>query len=90
MDALQCRIGIAGNVQTSVTEHVNEQCRFETKYKTVENEYDEIKSRYTIQRFKARASLRLCLRKRLGDESNQTNRIVLSFVAEMQRGLQKM
>ena len=28
------------------TEHVNDQCRFETKYKTVENEYDEIKSRY--------------------------------------------
>ena len=56
----------------------------------MENEYDEIKSRYTIQRFKARASLRLCLPKRLGDEFNQTNRIVLSFVAEMQRGLQKM
>ena len=91
MDALQCRIEIARNVQTSVTGQSTLMTNAALKpgIKPWKMNMTKLKAG-TIQRFKARASLRLCLRKRLGDEFNQTNRIVLTFVAEMQCGLQKM
>lgn len=68
--------------------HVNDQYRFETQYETVEKEYDEIKNRYdTAVQGQSKVE---ALIKQVEDEFNQTNRIVLSFVAEMQRGLKKL
>ncbi|XP_067033107.1 uncharacterized protein [Acropora muricata] len=68
--------------------HVNDQYRFETQYETVEKEYDEIKSRYNTA-VQGQSKVEAVI-KQVKDEFKQTNRIVLSFVAEMQRGLKKL
>ncbi|XP_015762201.1 PREDICTED: uncharacterized protein LOC107341308 [Acropora digitifera] len=70
------------------TTHVNDRYRYDTEYETVEKEYDDIKNRYdtAVQgQNKVEAVM-----KQVEDEFNQTNRIVLSYVAEMQRGLKKL
>ncbi|XP_067033106.1 uncharacterized protein [Acropora muricata] len=70
------------------TKHFNDAHRFETRYETVEKEYDDIKNRYdTAVQGQSQVE---ALIKQVEDEFNQTNRIVLSFVAEMQRGLKKL
>ena len=68
--------------------HVNDQYRFETEYVTVEKEYDDIKNRYDTA-LEGRSKIKAVIKK-VEDEFNQTNCIVLSFVAEMQRGLKKL
>ena len=68
--------------------HVNDQYRFKTQYETVEKEYDEIKSRYNTA-VEGQSQVEAVM-KQVEDEFNQTNRIVLNFVAEMQRGLKKL
>ena len=68
--------------------HVNDGCRFETQYETVVKEYDEIKHRYDSA-VQGQSKVEAVIKK-VEDEFNQTNHIVLSFVAEMQRGLKKL
>ena len=68
--------------------HVNDQYRFETQYVTVEKSYDEIKDRYD-KAVKGLSKIEAVIKK-VEDEFKQTNRIVLRFVAEMQRGLKKL
>ena len=70
------------------SEHVNDAYRFETQYETVEKEYDEIRERFNTAvegQSKAEAVI-----KQVEQDFNNTNRIVLHFVAEMQRGLKKL
>ncbi|XP_067033103.1 uncharacterized protein [Acropora muricata] len=68
--------------------HVNDQYRFETRYETVEKEYDDVKNRYDTA-VQGQSQVEAVI-KQVEDEFNQTNRIVLSFVAELQRGLKKL
>ena len=70
------------------TTHVNDRYRYETQYETVEKEYDDIKNRYDTA--VEGQSLVEAVMNQVEDEFNQTNRIVLSFVAELQRGLKKL
>ena len=70
------------------TNHVNDGYRFETQYVTVEKEYDDIKNRYDTA-VQGQSQIEAVITQ-VEDEFNQTNRIVLSFVAEMQRGLKKL
>ena len=70
------------------SKHVNDAYRFETQYETVEKEYDEIKERFNVAvegQSKAEAVI-----KQVEQDFNETNNIVLRFVAEMQRGLKKL
>ena len=70
------------------TTHVNDRYRYETQYETVEKEYDDIKNRYDTA-VQGQSQVEAVI-KQVEDEFNQTNRIVLSFVAELQRGLKKL
>lgn len=70
------------------SKHVNDAYRFETQYETVEKEYDDIRKRYNIAvegLSEAEAVI-----KQVEEDFNNTNVIVLNFVAEMQRGLKKL
>ena len=70
------------------SKHVNDAYRFETQFETVEKEYDEIRERFNTAvegQSKAEAVI-----KHVEQDFNTTNRIVLRFVAEMQRGLMKL
>ena len=70
------------------SDHANDEYRFETQYTTVEKEYDEIRERFNTAvegQSKAEAVI-----KQVEEDFNNTNRIVLNFVAEMQRGLKKL
>ena len=70
------------------SQHVNDEYRFETQYETVEKEYDDIRKRYnTAVEGLSEAEAVI---KQVEEEFKNTNRIVLSFVAEMQRGLEKL
>ncbi|XP_067033108.1 uncharacterized protein [Acropora muricata] len=70
------------------TTHVNDRYRYETQYETVEKEYDDIKNRYDTA-VQGQSQVEAVI-KQIEDEFKQTNRIVLSFVAELQRGLKKL
>ena len=70
------------------TNHVNDGYRFETRYETVEKEYDDIKNRYDTA-VQGQSQVETVI-KQVEDEFDHTNHIVLSFVAEMQRGLKKL
>ena len=70
------------------TKHVNDAYRFETQYETVEKEYDEIRERFNVAvegQSEAEAVI-----KQVEQDFHETNRIVLRFVAEMQRGIKKL
>ncbi|XP_068757755.1 uncharacterized protein [Montipora capricornis] len=68
--------------------HVNDQYRFETEYVTVEKEYDEIKDMYNAA-VEGQSQVEALI-KQVEEDFNRTNQIVLNFVAEMQRGLNKL
>ena len=70
------------------SKHVNDAFRFETQYETVEKEYDEIRKRYNTA-VEGQSQVEAVI-KQLKEDFDNTNRIVLSFVAEMQRGLKKL
>ena len=70
------------------SKHVNDAYRFETQYETVEKEYDEIKERFKTA-VKGQTQVEAVI-KQVEEDFNNTNRIVLHFVAEMQRGLKKL
>ena len=70
------------------SKHVNDAYRFETQYETVEKEYDEIKERFKIA-VEGQSQVEAVI-KQVEEDFNNTNRIVLTFVAEMQRGLKKL
>ena len=70
------------------SQHVNDAYRFETQYETVEKEYDEIRERFNVAvegQSEAEAVI-----KQVEQDFHETNRIVLRFVAEMQRGIKKL
>ena len=70
------------------SKHVNDAYRFETQYETVEKEYDEIRERFNVAvegQSEAEAVI-----KQVEQDFHETNRIVLRFVAEMQRGIKKL
>ena len=70
------------------SKHVNDAYRFETQYETVEKEYDEIRERFNVAvegQSKAEAVI-----KQVEQDFHEANRIVLRFVAEMQRGIKKL
>lgn len=70
------------------SEHVNDTYRFETQYEAVEKEYGEIRERYdTAVEGQSEAEAVI---KQVEQEFKKTNSIVLKFVAEMQRGLEKL
>ena len=70
------------------SEHVNDAYRYDTQYETVEKEYDEIKERFDIA-VEGQSQVEAVI-KQVEEDFNNTNRIVLHFVAEMQRGLKKL
>ena len=70
------------------SKHVNDAYRFETQYETVEKEYDEIKERFKTA-VEGQTQVEAVI-KQVEEDFNNTNRIVLHFVAEMQRGLKKL
>lgn len=70
------------------SKHVNDAYRYETQYETVEKEYDEIKKRFKTA-VEGQTQVEAVI-KQVEEDFNNTNRIVLHFVAEMQRGLKKL
>ena len=70
------------------TRHINDSHRVETRSVKVEKEYDGKKTLY--QKAIAGKSKAQALIDQLKDEFNETQEIVLAFVAEMQRGLQRL
>lgn len=70
------------------SDHVNDEYRYETQYETVEKEYDDIRKRYHSA-VEGQSKVEAVI-KQVEEEFNKTNRIVLNFVAEMQRGLKKL
>ena len=70
------------------SKHVNDAYRFETQYETVEKEYDEIKERFKIA-VEGQSQVEAVI-KQVEEDFYNTNRIVLTFVAEMQRSLKKL
>ena len=65
--------------------HINDQYRYETQQEAVQKEFDVIKDKYETAlqgQNKAEGVIR-----QLKDEFEQTEHIVLTYVAEMQRGL---
>ena len=70
------------------SKHVNDAYRFETQYVTVEKEYDDIRKRYNTA--VEGLSMAEAVIQQVEEDFNNTNRIVLNFVAEMQRGLKKL
>ena len=70
------------------SKHVNDVYRYETQYETVEKEYDDIRKRYKTA-VKGQSEVEAVI-KQVEEEFHNTNRIVLNFVAEMQRGLKTL
>ena len=70
------------------SKHVNDAYRYETQYETVEKEYDDIKKRFKTA-VEGQTQVEAVI-KQVEEDFNNTNRIVLHFVAEMQRGLKKL
>ena len=70
------------------SKHVNDAYRFETQYETVEKEYDEIRERFNTA-VEGQSQVEAVI-KQVEKDFRNTNRIVLNFVAEMQRGLKKL
>ena len=70
------------------SQHVNDAYRFETQYETVEKEYDEIRERFNTA-VEGQSQVEAVI-KQVEEDFRNTNRIVLNFVAEMQRGLKKL
>ena len=70
------------------SQHVNDAYRFETQYETVEKEYDEIRERFNTA-VEGQSQVEAVI-KQVEKDFRNTNRIVLNFVAEMQRGLKKL
>ena len=70
------------------SKHVNDAYRFDTQYETVEKEYDEIKEKFKTA-VEGQTQVEAVI-KQVQEEFENTNRIVLNFVAEMQRGLKKL
>ena len=70
------------------TSHVNDQYRYETNYEDVEKEYNDIKDRYNTA-LQGHNQVEVVI-KQLQQEFDETQQIVLKFVAEMQHGLQKL
>ena len=70
------------------SQHVNDTCRFETQYETVEKEYDEIRNMYN-RAVEGQSEVEGMI-KQVKEDFDNTNRIVLNFVAEMQRGLKRL
>ena len=70
------------------SKHVNDAYRFETQYETVEKEYDEIRERFNTA-VEGQSQVEAVI-KQVENDFRNTNRIVLNFVAEMQRGLKKL
>ena len=70
------------------SQHVNDAYRFETQYETVEKEYDEIRERFNTA-VEGQSQVEAVI-KQVENDFRNTNRIVLNFVAEMQRGLKKL
>ena len=70
------------------SKHVNDACRFETQYETVEKEYGDIRKRYK-EAVEGQSEVEAVI-KQVEEDFDNTNRIVLNFVAEMQRGLKKL
>ena len=70
------------------SEHVNDEYRYDTQYETVEKEYDEIKERFDSA-VEGQSKVEAVIKK-VEQDFNKTNSIVLNFVAEMQRGLKKL
>ena len=70
------------------SKHVNDAYRYDTQYETVEKEYDEIKERFDIA-VEGQSKVEAII-KQVEQDFSKTNSIVLNFVAEMQRGLQKL
>ena len=70
------------------SKHVNDAYRYETQYETVEKEYDDIKKRFKTA-VEGQTQVEAVI-KQVEEDFNNTNRIVLNFVAEMQRGLKKL
>ena len=70
------------------SKHVNDVYRYETQLETVEKEYDEIKERFKTA-VKGQTQVEAVI-KQVEEDFNNTNLIVLHFVAEMQRGLKKL
>ena len=70
------------------SEHVNDAYRYDTQYETVEKEYDEIKERFDSA-VEGQSKIEAVIKK-VEQDFIKTNRIVLNFVAEMQRGLKKL
>ena len=70
------------------SEHVNDTYRYETEYETVEKEYDEIRERFNTA-VEGQSQVEAVI-KQVENDFRNTNRIVLNFVAEMQRGLKKL
>ena len=70
------------------SKHVNDVHRYETQYETVEKEYEVIRKRYNTA-IKGQSKVETVI-KQVEEDFNNTNHIVLNFVAEMQRGLKKL
>ena len=70
------------------SEHVNDAYRYDTQYETVEKEYDEIKERFDSA-VEGQSKIEAVIKK-VEQDFIKTNRIVLNFVAEMQRGLKEL
>ena len=70
------------------TKHVNDQYRFETEYVSVEKEYNEIKDMYNAA-VEGQSQVEALI-EQVKEDFRRTNHIVLNFVAEMQRGLNKL
>ena len=68
--------------------HITDRYRFETQYETVEKEYDEIRERFNTA-VEGQSQVEAVI-KQVEKDFRNTNRIVLNFVAEMQRGLKKL
>ena len=68
--------------------HVNDQYRMETEYVQVEKEYDSKKTLYQ-KAVEGQTNVEALI-SQLKDEFNDTQNSVLTFVAEMQRGLQRL
>ena len=69
------------------SKHVSESYHFETQYKTVEKEYSDIRKRCDTAVSQSKI---VAMIKEVEEDFNNTNRIVLNVVAELQRGLTKL
>ena len=84
LSALREKIELGGN---SLSE-LQQLKRIFDQHETVEKEYDDINNRYDTA-VQGQRKMEAVM-KQVEDDFNQTNRIVLSFVAEIQRGLKRL